>query len=149
MAEVLAVVGGAAAGSQLLNYGFQALKATSALPRYIRHSPDMVQAWIDQASAMLQYLDDIQHRRGTLDISTSRLLELCRRDAITLQAMLVPFQNAPQVRERSRLRELWFVLRRDHQVERIIGEFIRKYSMMALSLSLYVYSPAHMSILTM
>jgi hypothetical protein len=136
MAEVLAVVGGAAAGSQLLHYGFQALKAASALPRYLRHSPEMVQAWIYQASAMLQYLDDIQHRRGTLNISTSRLLELCRKDAVALQTMLVPFQSAPQVRERSRLRELWFVLRKDHEVERIIGEFIRKYSMATLSLSL-------------
>jgi hypothetical protein len=134
MAEILAIVGGTAAGSQLLNYGVQSVKLASALPHYIRHSADMVQAWACEVSAMLHYLDHIEQRIGRLDTNTTRLLALCRRDAVALQSLLLPYEAASQIQKRLRLRELWFVLRKDHEIERAVTAFQRKYSLLTQSL---------------
>lgn len=134
MAEFLVGLGGVAAGTQLLNYGIQILMAASALPRYIRHSPDLMQAWTQQSSDMLQLLEDVERRTGTIDRSTASLLGKCRKDALALRSLLVPFHFGSHVPQRSRLRELWFVLRKDHEVERITSDFNKTFSNMALHL---------------
>jgi tetratricopeptide (TPR) repeat protein len=143
MAEILAGLGGAAAGAQLLHYGFKVLTAALALPRCIRHSPQMLQAWELQSSAMLQMLLDLKQRAVDIEPSTSILLDLCLKDAIALRSLVVPTCRQHHDLDRSRLRELWFVLRKEHEVERIIGAFNNKFSSMALhliaSLTLSVY----------
>jgi hypothetical protein len=46
----------------------------------------------------------------------------------------LPYEAASQIQKRLRLRELWFVLRKDHEIERAVTAFQRKYSLLTQSL---------------
>jgi hypothetical protein len=136
MAEVLVGLGGVAAGAQLLHYGFQVLTAASALPHYIRHSPEMMQAWVKQSFAILQMLQDFKQHSSNLDPSTRLLLDICLDKAVALRSRVAPTRAGNHKPGRSRLREIWFVIRKEHEIERIITAFNNTFTSMAVNLIL-------------
>jgi hypothetical protein len=134
MAELLIVVGGVAAGTQLFHYGMKTLTAAAALPRYNRHAPEIVKGWTEQVAAMLHCLDTMQQRIDNLDSTTIRLLDLCRKDAVALLAILLPSQSQLRLQKHGRLRELVFVLRKEREIEALIKTFDQKFTRTMLSL---------------
>jgi hypothetical protein len=134
MAELLIVVGGVAAGTQLFHYGMKTLTATAALPRYSRHSPEIVKGWTEQVTAMLHCLDTMQQRIDNLDSTMICLLDLCRKDAVALLAILLPSQSQLRLQKHRRLRELVFVLRKEREIEALMKTFDQKFTRTMLSL---------------
>jgi hypothetical protein len=123
MAEVLAVMGGAAALTQLLHYGLGSFGAASALSHDLRHSSDKIEAWTDQSALMISLLDNIEHSRHNYDQSTHQLLGRCRKDADRLHSLLCPVQvSTPQLKQ-SKTTERIFVMRKGEEVERIISSY--------------------------
>lgn len=136
MAELLAVVSGVAAGTQLFHYGMRTFTTASALTRYRHHAPEIVRGWTDEISAMLHYIDTVRERGGAIDLNTTRLLELCRKDALALLAILQPLRDGGRLSKHQRLREIVLVLRKQGEVDALMRAFDQKYTRIMLTLCL-------------
>ncbi|KAF2818651.1 hypothetical protein CC86DRAFT_155066 [Ophiobolus disseminans] len=134
MAEAFAILGGSAAVTQLVHYGFVLLSTTSALSRQIRHAPDRIQSWIDQCSTLLHMLDNIRNNITRYNLSTSHFVEQCRGDVVSIRALLRPFRNRLTSRRPSRVQEVLFVVRRETEVESRLESFRQAFNMLALNL---------------
>tara|TARA_R110002003_G_scaffold171_15_gene14012 strand:+ start:4176 stop:4613 length:438 start_codon:yes stop_codon:yes gene_type:complete len=137
MAEVLAILGGGAAATQLLHYGLALLSTTSALSRQIRHAPDRIQSWIDQSSTMLSMLRNLCRTISELDSVTTALVQQCNNDIAAVRLLLRPYRSRIQARRFSTAQQILFVLRREDEVERLMESFRRTFSTMTLSIIAY------------
>jgi hypothetical protein len=131
MAEVLVVLGGAAAATQLLHYGSDLLIAASALSHNIRHAPEKIEGWTSHSAVMVALLDDIQRIVNSLDPGISGLLEQCRKDTVKLQSLLHPFRaNSPQ-RTPSKMSQRTFVMRKQAEIEQLVDSFRSTFNTLA------------------
>jgi hypothetical protein len=134
MAEVLAILGGGAAVTQLFHYGSVFLSRSSALSRRIRHASDRIQLWVNESTSMLAMLDSFLSSGSTLDPTTMRMIQRCRSDVVDIRSLLRPFRSRSQPRRTSRRQEVFFVLRREDQIERRFSTIRNNFQTMVLAL---------------
>jgi hypothetical protein len=134
MAEVLAVLGGGAAATQLLHYGSIIVSRTSALSRQIRHASDSIQLWVNESTVMLTMLDSFLSSCSALDPTTMRMVQRCRSDVVEIRSLLRPFRSRSQPRRTSRRQEVLFVLRREDEIERRFSIIRNNFQTMVLAL---------------
>ena len=123
MAEVLAVLGGAAAVAQLLHYTVILSTTASALSHSIRHASEKVQTWLRQSKVMVSIIDGIGPSVVNLDPVIIELLRQCREDTTRLQLLLSPFHTNGSSRERSSTRQRVFVAGHEAEIEKIVASF--------------------------
>jgi hypothetical protein len=120
MAEVLAIVGGLAAGTQLMHYGYKLPTAASALSRHLRHPSETIETWVHESTAITSLLDRIQYDIGILDHSITWFLGQCRKNTRELEAMLQPFTSkTPSSKPSTRAQRTFIVIKRG-EVERLL-----------------------------
>jgi hypothetical protein len=134
MAEVLAILGGGAAATQLLHYGSIIVSRTSALSRQIRHASDRIQLWVNESTVMLTMLDSFLSSGSTLDPTTMRMVQRCRSDVVEIRSLLRPFRSRSQPRRTSRRQEVFFVLRREDEIERRLSTIRNNFQTMVFAL---------------
>jgi hypothetical protein len=131
MAEVLAVLGGAAAVTQLIHYGIASIGSASALSHNIRHTSDKIDTWVSQSLVMTNILDDIERMVISCTPNIVQLLEQCRKDATRLCSLLKAYQENTPSRKRSRTSEKVFVVMKKEEVERIMSSYRNNFSILA------------------
>jgi hypothetical protein len=134
MAEVLALVGGGAAATQLLHYAIALLSGTSALSHRIRHTSDRIELWVNESSSMLVMLDSILSGVNGIDAATLHMIERCRSDVVEIRVLLRPFRSRSHVRRASRRQEFLFVLLREDEIERRLVAVRNAFQTMSLGL---------------
>jgi ribosomal 50S subunit-associated protein YjgA (DUF615 family) len=133
MAEILALLGGGAAATQLIHYSCLLVSSTSALSHRIRHASDRIQSWNNQSSSMLSVLEELREGNINLGTTTSRMAQQCRGDLIMVRSLLRPFRFRSRARRPSRRQEIFFVLRNEVEVERRLASSRQTFNTMALS----------------
>lgn len=136
MAEVLAVLGGAAALTQLIHYGFVSVSTVSALSHNIRHTADKIDTWIDQSLLMTNLIDDIDCSIRNHTPSTIQLLGQCRNDAARLHTLLATCRKYMPSQKRSRASGTVFVIRKEEEVERIMSSYRNNFNILASYLAM-------------
>jgi hypothetical protein len=136
MAEVLVALGGAAAATQLVHYGFDFLIAASALSHNIRHAPQNIQGWMDQLTAMIWLLHGAQQTANGFHSGILGLLEECRKDAMKLQLLLRPFRPKNTQQTPSKISQRMFVLRKQTEIERLVVAFRSTFNTLASHLTM-------------
>jgi hypothetical protein len=134
MAEILAVLGGGAAATQLFHYGFVILSRSSALSRQIRHASDSIQTWVSESTYMLAMLDSFLSSGSIIDPTTMQMIQRCRSDVVVIRSLLRPFRSRSQPHRTSRRKEVFFVLRREEEIERRFVIIRNNFQTMALAL---------------
>jgi hypothetical protein len=123
MAEVLAILGGAAAFTQLLHYGFASVATTSALLYSIRHAAEKIDIWTNHSSLMIRILDDIESALASHGSNAIQMLRRCRKDAAKLQSLLQQSRLSEPSKRRSRVTESLFVVLRKEEIEHAMSSF--------------------------
>jgi hypothetical protein len=131
MAELLAVLGGVAAFTQLLHYGCASIGTTSALSHKVRHAADKIDAWVNHSSIIIKLLDDVGKTALSHNPNAIRMLEQCRKDAASLQSLLHQHQSDSLSKRRSKVSESVFVVLREEQVEYIMASFRNNFTILA------------------
>jgi hypothetical protein len=131
MAEVLAVLGGAAALTQLIHYGFVSVSTISTLSRNVRHTADKIDTWIDQSLLMTNLIDDIDCSIRNHTPSTVQLLGQCRKDAARLHTLLATCRKYMPSQKRSKASGTVFVIRKEEEVERIMSSYRNNFNILA------------------
>ena len=131
MAEVFAIVGGAAAVTQLIHYGLAAVPAISALSRHVRHAPARIESWIDQSMVMISLLENIESCVPRLDENVERLLRPCRKDADMLISLLQPFHRKSRGPKPSKFTVRIFVLKNEEDIERLLASLRNAFNFLA------------------
>jgi hypothetical protein len=131
MAEVFAIVGGAAAVTQLIHYGLAAVPAISALSRHVRHAPERIESWTDQSMVMISLLDNIQNCVTRLDENVERLLRRCRKNADLLTSLLQPFHQKARGHKPSKFTVRTFVLKNEEEIERLLASLRNAFTFLA------------------
>ncbi|CAN9474776.1 unnamed protein product [Alternaria alternata] len=136
MAEVLAVLGGAAALTQLIHYGFLSVSTISALSYNIRHTADKIDTWIDQSLLMTTLIDDIDYSIRNHTPNTVQLLAQCRKDAARLNTLLATCRKYMPSQKRSKAAGTVFVIRKEEEVERIMLSYRNNFNILASYLAM-------------
>ena len=123
MAELLAILGGAAAFTQLLHYGCASIGTTSAFFCSIRHAADEIDTWMHHSSLMIKILDDIENALVNHGSNAIQMLDRCRMDVAKLQSLLRQFRRSEPSRRRSKISESLFVVLRKEEIEHIMSSF--------------------------
>lgn len=123
MAELLAILGGAAAFTQLLHYGCASISTTSAFFCSIRHAADEIDTWMHHSSLMIKILDDIENALANHGSNAIQMLDRCRMDVAKLQSLLRQFRRSEPSRRRSKISESLFVVLRKEEIEHTMSSF--------------------------
>jgi predicted nucleic acid-binding Zn-ribbon protein len=134
MAEVLAILGGVAAATQLFSYSLVVPSKTSALSHRIRHASDRINQWEQDSLDMAEILDNVHASVDGLDRVTERLMRNCRTELDQFREKLRPFRNQTQAPRPSRRQEIAFVLRKADEIERQLASFRHAFDKVTLSL---------------
>jgi disulfide bond formation protein DsbB len=131
MAEVLAVLGGAAALTQLIHYGIASVSAASALSHSIRHTEDTIDSWVNQSLIMSKLPDDIQKLVSSFTPEIVQILNECRKDATRLRLLLETCRRNTPTEKRSRISQSFFIMKNEKEVERIMSSYRSSFGMLA------------------
>lgn len=128
MVEALAVIGGVAAVTQLINYGYSSKSTAFKLSSKIRHRSQTVEDWLTYSRTMTGLLDDIEEQALTCTPNVVQLLKQCRKDANRLCLLLQTFGMDLPLQKRSSLSDSMFVVLKGEKVERLISSYRDNYT---------------------
>jgi hypothetical protein len=132
MAEVLTILGVAAAVAQLIHYMCFLVLHTLALSHKLRQALDRIQSWNDELSFMLSILDKICADPRESQTAIVRLAQPCRSELDAIRLLLPPFQFRPSPQKISRRGAALFLLRREDEIKARWASFQRKSAIMVL-----------------
>lgn len=123
MAEVLAVLGAVAAGTQLAHYGHKGVVAASALSRYVRHHSEEIRAWVRDLGVAIELMEAIKRSMSSALPAVTALIVACHEDVTKLASVLRPCTPELLDSGKSSTYEIAFVLREGSRIEALLTSF--------------------------
>lgn len=134
MAEFICAVGATAAISQLVRYGFEIVTGISGLTHRFRHTPQVLRSWNTQANNFISLIDTIHVQDDASTKAMKSLLDQCREDTIDLQLLLGKLPTVHHRGKLSRLKQTYFMLWNEKDIEKVITALSKKATALQLHL---------------
>jgi hypothetical protein len=118
MAEILAILGGGAAATQLFHYSLLLFSGTLALSQQMRNSSDAIQFWDAQSSCVFEAIRKLRMEPSFQDPTTAMLLEQCFKCTTEVRLLIDRLRNDNKTNKFHKYRAKILIIQKESVINR-------------------------------